>query len=156
MTYREIAAARGISHAAAIRLVQRHRWQKREGSNDGLAHVLVLHGAVQSTPHVRRPRHSDPAPRHLVQRHPPTLTAAFDTALAAIETAHAREVASLRERAEAAEADREAERERADRAEADRREAEAARDAAIALADQTVSLAKDAAARADRVEARAH
>ena len=41
MTYRELAAARGITHAAAIRLVQRNRWRKREGSNDGLAHVLV-------------------------------------------------------------------------------------------------------------------
>ena len=41
MTYGEIAAARGIKRSAAIRLVQRHRWTKREGSNDGFAHILV-------------------------------------------------------------------------------------------------------------------
>jgi hypothetical protein len=148
MTYREIAAARGISHAAAIRLVQRHRWQKREGSNDGLAHVLVPHGAVHPTPPVRRPRHTGLASPASRPAAPPD-TAAFDTALAAIETAHAGEVAALRERAEAAEAAREAERERADRA-------EAARDAEIALADQTVPLLKDAMDRAGQAEGRAH
>ena len=103
MTYREIAAARGISHAAAIRLVQRHRWQKREGSNDGLAHVLVPHDAAQPTPPVRRPRHADPAPPS--QRSPttPSVAAAFESALAAIEAAHARELATLKEQVASAE-----------------------------------------------------
>ena len=82
MTYREIAAARGISHAAAIRLVQRHRWQKREGSNDGLAHVLVPHDAAQPTPPV---------------------ASAFESALVAIEAAHARELATLKEQVASAE-----------------------------------------------------
>ena len=41
---------------------------------------------------------------------------------------------------------------RADRAEADRRQVETDRGAAIALADQTVALLKDAVARADRAE----
>jgi hypothetical protein len=41
MTYRELAQARGIKRAAAIRLAQRHKWPKRAGSNDGLAHILV-------------------------------------------------------------------------------------------------------------------
>ena len=158
MTYREIAAVRGISHAAAIRLVQRHRWQKRDGSNDGLAHVLVPHDAVRSTPYVRRPRHTDLAPPSSRPTTPPD-TAALDTALAAIEMAHAGEVAALRERADTAEAARRAERERAEIAEqrADRAEqradqAEADRGATIALADQTVALLKDAVARADRAE----
>jgi hypothetical protein len=50
-------------------------------------------------------------------------TAAFEAALTAIQSGYAGETAALRERAEAA---------------------EAARDAAIALADQTVALLKDA------------
>ena len=41
MTYRELAMARGVKRAAAIRLAQRHKWPKRAGSNDGLAHILV-------------------------------------------------------------------------------------------------------------------
>ena len=144
MTYREIAAARGITHAAAIRLVQRHRWQKRDGSNDGLAHVLVPHDAVQPTPPVRRP------PVMPIQRPlssgptTPPDTAAFETALAAIREAHAGETAALRDqvtaaisRADQAEAGREAERERADRAErgrdAERVRADALRDRVDAL-----------------------
>jgi hypothetical protein len=146
MTYREIAAARGITHAAAIRLVQRHRWQKREGSNDGLAHVLVPHDAVQPTPPVRRPRHTDPAsPSHLPQTSPVTPNAAtdarllantFETALAAIEAAHARELATLREQADAAERARTAAQAHSDQALATVADLTARSDAAIAAERQ--------------------
>ncbi len=40
VTYAELAKARGVSIAAARKLVLRHRWQKQIG-NDGLTHVLV-------------------------------------------------------------------------------------------------------------------
>jgi hypothetical protein len=40
MTYREIAAARRVKLAAAVRLVQRHKWRKQTG-NDGTARILV-------------------------------------------------------------------------------------------------------------------
>jgi hypothetical protein len=40
VTYSELAKARGVSIAAARKLVLRHRWPKQIG-NDGLTHVLV-------------------------------------------------------------------------------------------------------------------
>src|SRR5689334_20256546 len=40
VTYAELAAARGVSIAAARRLTLRHRWPKRPG-NDGQARVTV-------------------------------------------------------------------------------------------------------------------
>jgi hypothetical protein len=40
MTYREIAAARRVKLAAAVRLVQRHKWRRQTG-NDGTARILV-------------------------------------------------------------------------------------------------------------------
>jgi hypothetical protein len=166
MTYREIAAARGITHAAAIRLVQRRRWQKREGSNDGLAHVLVPHDAVQPTPPVRRPRHADQAsPSHRVQTSPVTPDASADTsliagALAALEDAVAAlreakdgEIATLHGVIEGLHASIARTEDRAGRAETDRNAADADRRAAITLADQSVALLTDAAARADRAEA---
>jgi hypothetical protein len=72
MTYREIAAARGITHAAAIRLVQ------RQGGRSGRAATTDLR--TSWCPPTRRRRHptSDGPvipivlPRHLFLRHPPT------------------------------------------------------------------------------------
>jgi hypothetical protein len=40
LTYTELAKARGVKRITAIRLVQRHKWQRRAG-NDGMARVLV-------------------------------------------------------------------------------------------------------------------
>ena len=40
MTYREIAAARRVKLAAAVRLVQRHKWRRQTG-NDGTARIFV-------------------------------------------------------------------------------------------------------------------
>ena len=134
MTYREIAAVRGISHAAAIRLVQRRRWQKREGSNDGLAHVLVPHDALQSTPPVRH------SPSRRVTTPPDTSLLAG--ALAALESA----VFSLTARAEQAEAGRANERQRAD-------EEQARADALRAKMDVLNAEMVEARAEADRAMA---
>jgi hypothetical protein len=152
MTYREIAAARGITHAAAIRLVQRHRWQKREGSNDGLAHVLVPHDAVQPTPPVGRPRRANPASP---SSRPATFpdTDAFETALAAIEGAHVGEIVVLQEQADTAERARTAAQALADQALATVAQLTARMDTAVSIADRATSMAADAVARADRSEA---
>ena len=40
LTYGEIAASRGTSRIAAVRLTQRHKWRRQMG-NDGLARVFV-------------------------------------------------------------------------------------------------------------------
>ncbi len=40
MTYAELAEARGIKEPAAVRLVQRRRWERQPG-NDGAARVAV-------------------------------------------------------------------------------------------------------------------
>lgn len=40
MTYAELAEARGIKEPAAIRLVQRRRWERQAG-NDGAARIAV-------------------------------------------------------------------------------------------------------------------
>jgi hypothetical protein len=135
MTFEELAKARGISKLSAAALVRRHRW-RRQRDNRGRVIALVPNDG----PELRR------APDHLPDRlpnrpylpdHPPPHQpdnppyAAFETALAAIETAHAREIHALRERADAAQATADralaqlaetekragAERSRADRAE---------------------------------------
>jgi hypothetical protein len=152
MTYREIAAARGITHAAAIRLVQRHRWPKREGSNDGLAHVLVPHDAVQPTPPVRRPRQTDQASPSRGTSTPPA-TGPFETALAAIEAAQTSEISAFRAQADAAEQSRLATQALADQALTTIADLTARMDAAVSIADRATSMAADAAARADRAEA---
>ena len=86
--------------------MQRRRWQRRESSNDGLAHVLVPHDAIQSTPPVRRPRHADDASPSPHPTTPPD-TNLLAGALAALEDA----VAGLRGQLDVANA-------RAERAEA--------------------------------------
>jgi hypothetical protein len=142
MTYRELAAARGIKHAAAIRLVQRNRWRKREGSNDGLAHVLVPPDALRPSPPVARPRQSV-TPPDTSAASPPDMTPP-DTvdrrllagALAALEDA----VSGLREQLDAANA-------RAERAEA------ASVEAGRTWADERVSLQADVRRAVERADA---
>ena len=65
MTYSQLAAARGIKRSAAQRLVQRHKWPRREGSNDGFARVLVppdMTKPAPLSPH-RADGHPDVIPR---------------------------------------------------------------------------------------------
>ena len=49
MTYREIAAARGITLVSARRMVQRYGWHKVKG-NDGQARVWVPEGVIPDEP----------------------------------------------------------------------------------------------------------
>jgi hypothetical protein len=94
MTYGQLADARQITRRAAIRLAQRRRWRREKG-NDGFARVFVP--AVMTTPR------GDDAATIDAEPDDDTTTTAFETALAAIEAAHARELASLQERVAAAE-----------------------------------------------------
>jgi hypothetical protein len=48
VTYAELAKARGVSIAAARKLVLRHRWPKQIG-NDGLTHALVPVSFMEET-----------------------------------------------------------------------------------------------------------
>ena len=97
MTYREIAAARGIKPEAAVRLVQRRKWPKQERSNDGLAHVLVppdwirIRPADGATP-------PDVAPRHHPPSSPPDFAGAIQGAIDALREAKDGEITALRER----------------------------------------------------------
>ena len=128
MTYGELAAARGIKRGAAIRLVQRHRWRKREGSNDGFAHVLVppdwAKPGERATPHDVAPRRSAPSSQdiaHVVQ-----------TAVQAVTAAKDAEIQVWRERTQEAEGARHQAEARADRADqaltAERNRADALRE----------------------------
>jgi hypothetical protein len=49
MTYGELAEARAIKRATAIRMARRYRWRKQMG-NDGFARVLVPEGWDQPAP----------------------------------------------------------------------------------------------------------
>lgn len=109
MTYDEIAAARGTSRIAAVRLVQRHKWRRQAG-NDGKARALVPPDMVQPE-HVIPPDAPDVASNTAgdVTGHNQLLAGA----IAALEDA----VQALREQLERSEAGRTDERQRADRAE---------------------------------------
>ena len=103
LTYSELAAARGIKRAGAIRLVQRQHWPRRAGSNDGLAHVLVPHDwakPIARAPAKRRTPVSRPATS------PPAYVAAIETAIAALREQQAAERVSWGERLTASEAER--------------------------------------------------
>jgi hypothetical protein len=93
MTFAELASVRRTSKRAAVTLVRRHGW-RRQRNNEG--HVIALvpltwadqaeAEGVPGEPHVDTPRGP----------HGEAHNTAFETALAAIEAAHASEVASLR------------------------------------------------------------
>ena len=129
VTKAELANVRGISVESAERLIRRQRWRRQPG-NDGRVRVLV-------PPDWLRPRTEDLAdiPSDRPEDNPPDTSAyraTFETALAAIEAAHAGEVAALRNQLDAA---------------------DSARLTAQALADQAMMQVADATTRADRAEA---
>jgi hypothetical protein len=111
MTYGEIAAARGTSRIAAVRLVQRHKWRRQAG-NDGKARALVPPDMVQPERVIPPDVASNTAGD--VTGHDQLLAGA----IAALEDA----VQVLREQLERSEAGRADERQRADRAESARTE----------------------------------
>ena len=105
MTYGELARMRGIDRQSAVKLVRRQQWRRQPG-NHGEVLVFVPQDSL-----------SRPATRALAQDETrdetPGVTrpvaldnTAFETALAAIDLAHASEVAALRERADAIELSR--------------------------------------------------
>jgi hypothetical protein len=91
MTYGDLANLRQIDRASAFKLALRHKW-RRQKNNKGQVTVLVPSDQLPG-----QDRSQDAA--HDLSRH----TAAFETALAAIEAAHARELATLREQIAGAE-----------------------------------------------------
>jgi hypothetical protein len=99
LTYDELGRIRGIGRESAVKLVQRKRWRRIPG-NDGVARALVpddwLTPAKTDT--------EEHSPEHSLEHSPGVR--AFETALAAIEAAHASEVAALREQIAAADRER--------------------------------------------------
>jgi hypothetical protein len=107
MTFEELARARGISKLSAAALVRRHRW-RRQRDNRGRVIALVPNDGPElrrivepDHPPDDQPDHPGSTPDHLPDDRP--YTAAFDTALTAIEAAHAREIKALHDQLETSE-----------------------------------------------------
>lgn len=101
MTFKELADLRGISKLSAVSLVRRHGW-RRQRDNQG--HVRALVPVAWA---VRQPD-NEPVNQADNQADTKTYAEAFETALSAIEAAHAGELTALRgerDAAKAAEAD---------------------------------------------------
>jgi hypothetical protein len=126
MTYAQAAAHLGLSPEAVRHRARRAGWRTQPG-NDGRTLVMVPDDELPTDAQLR------PAVQTIVRA--PART-----------PDHQAEIARAHARAERAEARADEALQRADAADADRR-------AAIALADQTVTLLTDAVARADRAEA---
>jgi hypothetical protein len=122
MSY-ELGRSRGINAASAKRLSNRRRWVKRSG-NDGTTRV-----AVPAAEAVSR------------ETAPWDVSGDLSHAIKPLEAA----VAALREQLEQGDQRADEAHKRADAADTDRR-------AAVALADQSVTLLTEAVARADRAE----
>jgi hypothetical protein len=148
MTYAQLARLRGVDKPSALKLALRKRWPRRK-DNHSTMQVCV-------PPDWARPWSDGTAP-DMPSDTPSAMADASDLprVISALEAAIT--ASGDRAKADAATIEMQAalivaERNRAD-AEAGRADrAEAARGAAIALADQTVALLKDAVARADRAE----
>jgi chromosome segregation ATPase len=123
MSYAELGRLRGISAASAKRLSNRRRWVKRSG-NDGTTRVAVPAAEAVS----RETASGD-------------VSGDMSLAIKPLEAA----VAALREQLEHANQRADEAHRRADAADTDR-------GAAVALADQSVTLLTEAVARADRAE----
>jgi predicted RNase H-like nuclease (RuvC/YqgF family) len=129
MTYGEIAASRGTSRIAAVRLTQRHKWRRQKG-NDGFARVLV-------PPDMLRPERRNPDDEDSnIDGNSDGDRSVLAGALAALEgalieankRADAAQVLAERTLAELTDANARADRER-ERADDDRRQAQARADA---------------------------
>jgi hypothetical protein len=133
LTYTELARERGISRTSAVRLVRRQRWRRQMG-NDGEARVYVLSEHLPGgEPPVMTPVTTTAAG--------PAAGTAFETALTAIEAAHASEVAALRAQVDTSEQARIA--------------AEQQLRGALELADRSLAQLADATAQIVQAEGRA-
>jgi hypothetical protein len=143
MTKADLARVRRISVASADRLIRRQGWRKHPGK-DGRARVLVPSdwATSRASGPTDAPRASptdeQPARPAAVVATNPTDSATDPTDIARAVSTLESAVSTLREQLSVVTG-------RADQADADRQ-------AAIALADQTVTLLKDAVSRADRAE----
>jgi hypothetical protein len=99
LTYDEIGRIRGIGRESAVKLVQRKRW-RREAGNDGTARVLVP-GDWQGKARAKAPRPS--SGNHSPRRPPGQPPPGHSPELSRVTSAFAAAVASLTDRAEAAE-----------------------------------------------------
>lgn len=130
MTFAELAEARGIDKRSAVVLVRRHGW-RRQRNNEG--HVIALvpadwaHRETDSAGYSRGHSQTDNAADTSTYA-----ATTFETTLAAIEAAHAGELAAVRRERDAA---------------------ERAQLAAQTVTDQTLAQLADATARGDRAEA---
>jgi hypothetical protein len=140
MTYAELGRVRGISTASATRLAFRRKWQ-RQGGNDGTARVAVPVSEAHRQPERTHDDRDDDRGdvKRLIMALEAAISASGERAKADAETIEMQAALIVAERNRA-----DAEAGRADRA-------EAARGAAIALADQTVALLKDAVDRAQQL-----
>src|SRR5262249_36765384 len=131
LTKAELAARRAISIASATKLIRRSGWRRQPG-NDGRVRVLVPWDHAGTSPEDAEPQTS----------HVPGTegrdTAAFETALTAIEAAHASEVSALRAQVDTSEQARMA--------------TEQQLRGALELADRSMAQLADTGARADRLE----
>ena len=104
MTFQELAAIRGTSKRAAVTLIRRHGWRRqRDNQNRVIALVPLTWATTEDVGEAHETSHSD---AHREAHNGPvgqSHAAAFETALAAIEAAHARELAVLGEQVASAE-----------------------------------------------------
>ena len=91
LTYGELATIRGTKRVSAVKLAQRERWPRRS-SNDKARTVKVLVPAEWLVP-----TQDQPASLREETEDEPTILPVFSRALEAVEAAHLREVAALRE-----------------------------------------------------------
>jgi hypothetical protein len=125
MTHTELAESRGISKASAARLVRRHKW-RRQADNQQRVQILVPFDAI-SEPDIRKDIR--PEIRMDIRTDDRTDNADISRIVSAFDSA----ISALRERAEAAERQAEAERARVDTTERRAEAAEARTTAAIGL-----------------------
>jgi hypothetical protein len=132
MTFAELALIRGTSKRAAVTLIRRHGW-RRQRNNEG--HVIALVPLTWVTPQEgHKEPHKGARPGPASEPHNGAHADGFETALAAIQAAHANEVTALREQVNVA---------------------EESRRAAQALADRILAQLAEASSRADHAEKRA-
>jgi hypothetical protein len=142
VSFAELAAARGVDKASAIRLVRRRGW-RRQRDNQGHVRALVPETWINGI--------ADRPPDSPGDNPPDTFPglSMHTRALAALEeavTGLTRRAEQAEQRADAASAAAAAANQRADAADGDRREA-------VALVEKTLAMLTDERARADRAEA---
>ncbi len=101
MSYGELARARGIDRQSAVKLVRRQGWRRQLGNHGEVRVYVPIDGLTRAMTRDETPDESRVEARLMTRD-----ITAFETALAAIEAAHATEIAALRELVAAAELSR--------------------------------------------------